>query len=1306
MRRLVQVLASLGLALFVPVALAAQHQPTVFASRSVNPHGPDFKEPCASCHAPDAWKPVRIAKTFKHAEKTFPLTGAHGSATCASCHKTLDFKVGSGTCATCHQDVHKGELGTDCARCHTSRAFVDRSAMTRMHQLTRFPLRSAHAVVACESCHLPTRAGQMQFVKGATTCASCHAATFRSTVAPPHVEPSFSMNCTACHKTATWDGATFDHSLTLFPLSSGHKSVACADCHADKQYHGRSMECQSCHQKDYNKTTNPPHTQGFPTTCLSCHTTENWTSARFDHGQMTRFPLTGAHRVATCASCHGDKVFKGKPMDCVSCHQTQYNQTASPKHSAAGFNTVCQSCHNTTQWKGAQFDHNTQTTFALSGAHRTATCAACHSDNVFKGKPTTCLSCHQPQYAATVTPPHVAANFATTCQTCHTTTQWRGANFDHTVTKFPLTGAHKAQVCANCHADKVYVGKSTLCVSCHQAVYAASKNPPHGAAGFSTVCQSCHTTVQWAGATFDHNTTQFPLTGSHKPAACASCHGDGIYKGKPTTCVSCHQAKYTATSNPPHAKAGFPTLCATCHNTTQWAGAVFDHNATNFALTGAHKAAACAGCHGDGVYTGKPTACASCHQADYTGTTNPNHKQSGFSTICQSCHNTTQWQGAVFNHDLTKFPLTGAHKVALCANCHGDGVYAGKPTACATCHQTDYNGTTNPNHKAAGYPTTCQTCHTTTQWLGAPFDHNKTLFPLTGQHKVTLCANCHADGVYKGKPTACVSCHLTKYNATTTPAHKPAGFPTICENCHTTTQWLGAVFDHGKTLFPLTGQHKVATCNDCHSDGVFKGKPTACVSCHQTEYNGTTTPNHKAAGFPTLCQSCHTTTQWTGAVFDHNATQFPLTGAHKVATCNNCHSDGVYNGKPTACVTCHQTEYNGTTTPNHKAAGFSTTCQTCHTTTVWTGAVFDHNATLFPLTGAHKTATCNNCHSDGVYKGKPTACVTCHQTDYNGTTTPNHKTLGFPVACDACHTTTQWLGAVFDHNATLFPLTGAHKVATCQGCHSDGVYKGKPTTCISCHTPDYNATKKPPHAASSIPTTCQSCHTTVQWLGGTYNHSVTAFPLTGAHQAATCNDCHGTGIYKGTPTTCINCHNADWSASTNPHHSAAGFVTTCQTCHTTVQWKGGTYNHSATAFPLTGAHVAQTCISCHASKVYKGLPSTCVSCHLTDYNTTTNPKHATAMFPTTCNSCHTTVQWLGATFNHDGAWFPIYSGKHLAKWTRCTDCHNNSSDFKVFTCLTCHPHSDKTKTDGDHRGKSGYAYTSAKCYACHPKGRA
>jgi len=192
-------------------------------------------------------------------------------------------------------------------------------------------------------------------------------------------------------------------------------------------------------------------------------------------------------------------------------------------------------------------------------------------------------------------------------------------------------------------------------------------------------------------------------------------------------------------------------------------------------------------------------------------------------------------------------------------------------------------------------------------------------------------------------------------------------------------------------------------------------------------------------------------------------------------------------------------------------------------------------------------------------------------------------------------------------------------------------------------------------------------------------------------------------VYDGKPTTCVSCHQANYDQAAQPPHKTLSFPTTCQDCHTTTGWPGGTYNHSTTQFPLTGAHVGVSCQQCHGDGVYRGKSTACVSCHQVDYDQTTDPNHRTAMFPTTCLSCHTTSTWSGATFDHDSRWFPIYSGAHRGRWSSCSTCHTNSSNYSVFTCLSCHEHS-QSSMDSHHQSVSGYRYDSQACYSCHPRG--
>jgi hypothetical protein len=588
----------------------------------------------------------------------------------------------------------------------------------------------------------------------------------------------------------SWVGASFDHlKLTGFALTGAHTSLDCATCHVGGRFQGTPANCYGCHATDYNTTSNPNHPQaGFPTDCQTCHSTASWSGARFDHNAFTQFPLTGAHVSVPCTSCHVNGQFAGTATDCYGCHAKDYNGVSNPNHAQGGFPTTCQTCHSTASWSGAAFDHNAFTQFPLTGAHVGVPCTTCQVNGQFAGTPSNCIGCHQQEFNGTTNPNHVQAGFPTTCQNCHSTSAWQGAMFDHAQTAFPLTGAHVSVECTTCHMNGQFAGTPSNCIGCHLQNYNGTTNPNHVQAGFPTTCQNCHTTTTWSGAQFNHNTmTSFPLTGAHVSVGCETCHVNGRFAGTPQNCVGCHQQDFNGTTNPNHVQAGFPTDCTTCHSTTTWSGATFNHNTTNFPLTGAHVPVACATCHVNGVFAGLGTACSTCHLTDFTSTTNPNHVQAGFPQTCAVCHNTSAWQPAAFDHNVTGFPLTGAHTTVACANCHLNGNYTSTPTDCYSCHTPEYQNTTDPNHVAAAFPTTCQTCHTTSRWTGATFNH--TDFPIySGTHngKWTTCADCHVNSSNYTQ-FSCITCHQHS-DANTSPRHSGVrGYvynATSCYSCH------------------------------------------------------------------------------------------------------------------------------------------------------------------------------------------------------------------------------------------------------------------------------------------------------------------------------------------------------------------------------------------------------------------------------------------------------------------------------------------------------------------------------------------
>ena len=455
------------------------------------------------------------------------------------------------------------------------------------------------------------------------------------------------------------------------------------------------------------------------------------------------------------------------------------------------------------------------------------------------------------------------------------------------------------------------------------------------------------------------------------------------------------------------------------------------------------------------------------------------------------------------------------------------------------------------------------------------------------------------------------------------------------------------------------------------------------------------------------CADCHSPERWTPVdnppEFRHQQTGFSLDGSHGGLSCRGCHRSLVFSQVGTACADCHKDPHRG-------ELGFR--CEACHTSRTWTNRseMFQrHSRTRFPLLAIHASVDCDSCHrgqQPNQYATTPTDCGSCHVQSYLNAKSPNHVQAGFSRRCEDCHlpTSQTWHQASFRHPDT-YPLLGAHARAACGDCHKT-TFRGTPRDCVACHRQDYNATRNPNHVAGGFATTCNSCHSMDAWRPARFvDHSRTRFPLTGAHRQVDCAQCHIGGRFAGTPTDCFSCHQANYNSTSSPNHAAAGFPTSCQTCHNTSAWRPASFDHNRTRFPLTGAHRSTECARCHAGGRYAGTPTDCFSCHAANYNATSNPNHRAAGFPTQCQNCHTTNAWRPATFDHDGSFFPIYSGRHRGVWSSCQDCHVNAGNYAVFECINCHAHT-KSETDNNHREVGGYSYQSTACYRCHPRGTA
>lgn len=356
-----------------------------------------FPSDCSLCHVPKRWDVLRSDFRFEHKKETgYALEGAHAQAACLRCHNdrgpVATFKARG--CAGCHVDPHKSAMGMDCARCHGQQSWALQGAQGERiadHARTRFPLTGMHATLRCDQCH--SRASAGDFRGAQRDCFQCHRQDYAA--APKHASASYPRDCRACHKTATFAGAAFDHAAF-----------------------GAGGNCASCHLPDFQRA--PNHVaQGFSQACAQCHNTASWAGARFVHPagavncvscHLARYQAAPNHVAQsypqTCAQCHNTSSWAGASFvhppgatNCATCHHPTFVAASSPvNHAAQGIiESACAQCHSNASgaWQPASFVHSSPGCYnsATYQSHRNATCAKCHPGSYTRDT-NACQACH------------------------------------------------------------------------------------------------------------------------------------------------------------------------------------------------------------------------------------------------------------------------------------------------------------------------------------------------------------------------------------------------------------------------------------------------------------------------------------------------------------------------------------------------------------------------------------------------------------------------------------------------------------------------------------------------------------------------------------------------------------------------------------------------------------------------------------------------------------------------------------------------------------------------------------------------
>jgi len=310
----------------------------------------------------------------------------------------------------------------------------------------------------------------------------------------PHGD-SFQIDCAKCHTSDSWTvdikNIDFDHKTTNFFLNGRHNLIDCNECHTSLVLSDVKNECFECHDDIHNNTVSMK--------CNNCHCEDDWIIEDYVilHDE-SGFPLIGSHQVLDCSECHFKSVeliFEPLSVECISCHQNNYNEAKSPNHIEENYSVDCYLCHdiNLETW-GVSHDF-----FPLEKSHNISDCFTCHTNSDYRNTSPKCFTCHSEDYNNTINPDHQAGSYSKDCDECHTLDpSWTPAKYEnHDENDFPIfSGKHEGEwsQCTDCHIEPSNYSVFT-CIDCHEHIQSKMDDKHDDEKDYvydSNACYKCH----------------------------------------------------------------------------------------------------------------------------------------------------------------------------------------------------------------------------------------------------------------------------------------------------------------------------------------------------------------------------------------------------------------------------------------------------------------------------------------------------------------------------------------------------------------------------------------------------------------------------------------------------------------------------------------------------------------------------------------------------------------------------------------------------------------------------------------------
>jgi hypothetical protein len=603
------------------------------------------------------------------------------------------------------------------------------------------------------------------------------------------------------------------------------------------------------------------------------------------------------------------------------------------------------------------------------------------------------------------------------------------------------------------------------------------------------------------------------------------------------------------------------------------------------------------------------------------------------------------------------------------------------------------------------------------QQTGSDFDHASTGFVLNAQHQNVRCETCHTNGVFKGTPKDCASCHgwnNPRAQFSVMPVNHIPTANMSCEMCHqaNTAQFIDAnrTFSHAM----LGGQ----SCLSCHSSdnphpnvtvnpadathAAVLARGQSCDQCHNTtQFTAPKMPVNHIPTAPVACENCHRSSDYRAMP---SITDIHANAQSTSSNCQQCHSAGAVvayamPGMVPALVG----------PPDNHIGTSGQSCETCHVgpnssitaTPVRDGANFGNSA--FNHSG--NTASCASCHGPGItdttfYRVSPKTVSSL---------TPAH--IPYSGTCDSCHVNSVPVGQIpltyASGSMTSFAnakFSHAGITSSCGTCHGDGVTASSFYGVVPRNTAQLSPAHIPAAAA------CETCHVN--------SIPSTLVSITGAGSNTSFS---GAGFsHSGISNGCVNCHGANLGSSSfygitslvvMPSTALGGHIpssTTCESCHL------GSVPSSlvsvTAAHPVPGSAFRNAPPS--ATQIHAASSVACTTCHEAGFNWIGMDLPLYARVPSSYTGLPTTLYKGFQTRPVQGGTSTSVDDAAHPTIIECSNCHGNTVAFggpaapsnhipyaSGVSCSTCHgDFSAPPKIGVIH---ANIQSTNSNCVQCH-----